>query len=397
MSKAVLSVLLILAPVSAQYFPPPDSAGGWRTAKDAADIRRKAGLDVSKLDEAFEYIKGSTKHGGLLVVRHGWLAYERYFGRAGRDATPNTASCGKLFTSIAMGILMGEHPELFPDGLDQKVYTPRYLPPEAFPPNDPAKTEIRLGQLLSMTAGLAGNSPGSVHGKEVELNPPGLDGAEAMFDAKAFGERLWCKPGEGFSYATTGPHIVSIIVRQLTGMEMEQYLAERVAKPLGWGRWGYGYRQTGMTHTPGGGGIALRATDMLRAGYLMLHEGRWAGRKVVPAAYVRKCAKPSPYNPHFAYSLQTELNSDGAASAAPRDAYWKQGSGGYAIYVIPSLDMVVWKIGGRDGQYSEKDTGLPVTVSYDGSRENWKPAVTTGAAALRTLEMVTAAVIGHRR
>jgi CubicO group peptidase (beta-lactamase class C family) len=171
-------------------------------------------------------------------VRHGWLVYERYFGRAGRDATPNTASSGKLFTSIAMGILMGEHPELFPDGLDQKVYTPRYLPSEALPPNEPAKSEIKLGQLLSMTAGLAGNCPGSVRGKDVELNPPGLDDAKAMFDANAFGERLWCKPGEGYSYATTAPHIVSIIVRQLTGVEMQQYLDERVAKPLGWGRWG---------------------------------------------------------------------------------------------------------------------------------------------------------------
>lgn len=387
----VLFALSVAA--SAQYFPPPDAAGGWRTLKSAVEIRRTAGVNTDKLDEAFEYIKGSSKHGGLLVVRHGWLVYERYFGRAGREATPNTASCGKLFTSLAMGILMRERPELFPDGLDQKVYTPRYLPPEAFPLNDPAKSEIRLGQLLSMTAGLAGNSPGSVRGKEVEINPPGLDGAKAMFDANAYAERLWCKPGAGYSYATTSPHIVSIIVRHLAGMELQQYLEQRLAKPLGWGRWGYGYRQTGMTHTPGGGGIALRATDMLRAGYLMLHEGKWEGRQIVPAAYVRKCARPSPYNPHFPYSLQTELNSGGAAPAAPRDAYWKQGSGGYAIYVIPSLDMVVWKIGGRDGQYSEADTGLPVTTAHDGSRDDWKPAVTAEAATLRTLEMVTAAII----
>ncbi|MEK7405614.1 MAG: serine hydrolase [Acidobacteriota bacterium] len=390
--RKAFAYLAVAVTAAAQYFPAPDAQGGWRALRDPSEIRATAGLDAGKLDEAFEYIKASSKHGGLLVVRRGWLAYERYFGRACREATPNSASCGKLFTSIAMGILMSERPELFPDGLDQKVYTRRYLPAEAFPPNDPLKAEIKLGQLLAMTAGLRGNTPGSVRGKPVPLNPPGLDGAKAMFDENAYGETLWCKPGEGYSYATTAPHIVSIIVRHLTGMEMQQYLESRLAKPLGWGRWGFGYRQTGMKHTPGGGGIALRATDMLRAGYLLLHDGEWAGRQIVPADYVRKCARPSPYNPHFAYSLQTELNSDAAAPATPRDAYWKQGSGGYAIYVIPSLDMVVWKIGGRDGQYSEQDTGLPAPP-YDGARENWKASVTAENATLRTLELVSAAIV----
>lgn len=393
MPRTLAFILCGAATLLAEYYPPPDTAGGWRTLKDPVEIRRKAGIDTGQLDRTYEFIKGSSKHGGLLVVRHGWLVYERYFGRANREATPNTASCGKLFTSIAMGILMGEHPEFFPDGLDQKIYTPRYLPPEAFPPNDPAKGDIKLGQLLSMTAGLAGNSPGAVQGKEVPVQPAGLDGVKAMFDANAFGERLWCKPGEGYSYATTAPHIVSIIIRQLTGMEMQQYLDKKVARPLGWGRWGFGYRQSGIKHTPGGGGIALRATDMLRAGYLLLHEGKWGRSRIVPAGYARKCARPSPYNPHFAYSLQTELNSGGAAPAAPRDAYWKQGSGGHAIFVVPSLDMVVWKIGGRDGQYSEKDTGLPELGAYDGSREGWKASVSAEDATLRTLEMVSAAVV----
>ncbi|MGA8185315.1 MAG: serine hydrolase domain-containing protein, partial [Terriglobia bacterium] len=276
-------VAVCAVPSFAQYFPPPDSAGGWRTLTKPDEIRRKTGLDVKKLDEAFEYIQGSTKNGGLLVVRHGWLVYERYFGRGSREATPNTGSCGKSFTSVAMGILMHERPGLFPDGLDQKVYTPRYLPPAAFPVNDERKKEIKLGQLLAMTAGLAGNSPGYIDGKPVPIKPAGLDGWQAMIDANAFAERLWCEPGGGYSYATTSPQIVSAIIRHLTGKELQQYLEIHLAKPLGWGRWGFGYRNApGMMHTPGGGGIALRATDMLRFEYLLLHHGKWGGRQIVP-------------------------------------------------------------------------------------------------------------------
>lgn len=397
MPKLFAAILVCASALSAQYFPPPDTAGGWRTLTNPADVRRKAGLDVKKLDEAFEYIKGSSQQGGLLVVRKGWLVYERYFGRANREATPNAASCGKSFTSIAMGILMRERPDLFPAGLDQKVYTPRYLPPEAFPLTDPAKSEIKLGQLFAMSAGLRGNSPGSVRGKPVPIDPPGLDGWRAMVDANAFSADLWCPPGEGYSYATVSAHLVSAIIRHMTGMEMQQYLEGRLAKPLGWGRWGFAYRHPEINHTPGGGGIALRATDMLRFAYLLLHNGRWAGRQIVPADYVRKATTPSPYNPHFAYSLQFELNSDGEAPAAPRDAYWKHGYGGFAFCVVPSLDLVIWKIGGYDSQYEEKDTGLPELKPYDGSRAGWKRTEDEDASALRMLEMVVAAVVDVRR
>jgi CubicO group peptidase (beta-lactamase class C family) len=376
-----------------QYFPPSDHSGGWRTLTSPEEIRQETGLDVAKLDDAFEYIQGSSQHGGLLVVRHGWLVYERYFGRANREATPDSGSCGKAFTSIAMGILMHEHPALFPDGLDQKVYTPRYLPPEAFPLNDPTKSQIKLGQLLAMTAGLRGNSPGYVDGKPVTISPQGYDGWKAMVDANAFSSDLWCKPGEGYCYATVSPHIVSAIIRHVSGMEMQEYLQTRVAEPLGWERWGFGFHDhPEVTHTPGGGMIALRGTDMLRFGYLLLHNGNWGGRKVVPAEYVHKATTPSPYNPHYAFSLQFSLNSRGEAPTAPRDAYYKGGYGGFALFVVPSLDMVVYKMGGYDHQYSEKNTQIPEVKPYDGSRAVWKRTEEEDPSADRLLEKVVAAI-----
>ncbi len=96
------------------YFPPPDSHGGWRTPKTPADVSRLAGLDPTKLDAAFEYTKDTSQHGGLLVVRHGYLAYERYFGRGNREAIPELASCGKAFTSVAVGIMLKEKAALIP-------------------------------------------------------------------------------------------------------------------------------------------------------------------------------------------------------------------------------------------------------------------------------------------
>ena len=56
---------------AAGYFPPPDDKGGWRTITDPVKIRKTAGIDTAKLDEAFNYIQLTSQHGGLLVVRHG--------------------------------------------------------------------------------------------------------------------------------------------------------------------------------------------------------------------------------------------------------------------------------------------------------------------------------------
>jgi CubicO group peptidase (beta-lactamase class C family) len=370
----------------AEYWPDPDSAGGWRTAKP-----EQQGLSERDLDAAYSVVLGSSKHGGLLVARDGWLVYERYFGRAHREATPNTASCGKAFTSVSLGILMRERPEMFPHKLDEKVFTRRHLPAAAFPLDDPEKEKITLGQLLTMTAGLRGNNPAYVRGKEMTLNPPGPDGWPATVDEAALRVGLWCAPGAGYSYATAGVHIASMILRHITGVELQQYVEEKLAKPLGWGRWGWGYRRPEIRHTPGGGGIALCATDMMRFGYLLLRGGLWRGKQVVPLAYVRDLGRLSPYNPHYPYSLQFEVNGDGHVPGVPKDAYWRTGSGGYALYIVPSLNLVAYKMGGRNDQYSEANTGLPELEPYDGSREDWKQTVDARAAVIQTLQRVVTA------
>jgi CubicO group peptidase (beta-lactamase class C family) len=307
-------------------------------------------------------------------------------------------------------MLLAERPELFPAGLDQKVITPAFFPAEAFPLSDPRKSEIKLGQLLAFTAGIRGNNPAYVRGKPVTIDPVGPDGWQSMVAAFALGrddgktgatpfstKTLWCEPGAGYSYASSSIHLASVMLRHVTGEVLETYLEKRLAKPLGWGRWGFGYKDhPEVTHTPGGGGIALRSTDMLRFGYLLLREGQWRGAQLVPADYVRSCSRASPYNPHFPYSLQFNVNTTGDVPTLPRDAYWKSGSGGHAIYIVPSLDLVVWKLGGRDEQYSPANTGLPnspAPASQVAARRDWKETVDKETALHKTLELVIRAIV----
>src|SRR5258705_13437109 len=152
---------------AASYFPPADTAGGWRTATNGTQTREVAGIDLPRLEQAWEFTQRCTQNAGLLVVRNGWLVFEKYVGRASRNANPDMASTGKAYTSSACGIMLQEFRDKIPEGLDTKVFTPKFLP-EAFNAegklDDSRRADITLGQLLCMTGGYngEGGSPTAV-------------------------------------------------------------------------------------------------------------------------------------------------------------------------------------------------------------------------------------------
>ncbi len=396
------------AVAAAEYYPPADSAGGWRVATNAVSARANAGLDWQRLGSAWDFTERCTQNGGLLVVRRGWLAFERYFGRASRNANPDMASTGKAYTSIACGIMLQEFRDRIPDGLKTKVFT-RALLPEAFDAegrlDDPRRADITLGQLLCMSGGYTGEggSPVAVVlGRAFPLKAvPGQNIRD--LDQSSIKCALWTNAGGGYSYSSPEPHIASVVLRRVTGMDLRDYIDARLARPMGWGPWDYCLHRGGFTmpHANGAGSIAVHATDALRFGYCLLHQGRWGDRQLAPSDYVALCNQMSPHNPHAPYTLMFEQNSDGHVAGAPRDAYWKSGAGGFALIIVPSLDLVIYKLGGNNGQYDPTLTGLP-QPEPDHSRDDWKPIARTpfhegslggDDGIRRVLEMVCAAVI----
>jgi CubicO group peptidase (beta-lactamase class C family) len=395
--------------LAVDYFPPPDSAAGWRMALDAAQIRKRAGMDLPKLEQAWTFTQRCTQNGGLLVVKNGYLVLEKYFGRASRNANPDMASTGKAYTSIACGIMLREFRDRIPEGLDAKVFTEKYLP-EAFGPDgkldDTRRADITLGQLLCMSGGYTGEGGARmalVMGKAFPLQPV-LGQNIRDLDQSSWRCAMWTNAGAGYSYSSPEPHIASMVLRRVTGMELADYIDARLAKPMGWGAWAYCLHRGDFTmpHANGAGSIAVHATDALRFGYCLPRHGKWAGRQLVPADYIARCNQMSPYNPHCPFTLQFEQNSDGHIAGAPRDAFWKSGAGGFALMVVPSLDLVVYKMGGNNGQYDPALTGL-LQPTPDHSRDDWKPIPRTpfnegslggDDGIRRVLEMVCAAAGG---
>lgn len=97
--------------------------------------------------------------------------------------------------------------------------------------------------------------------------------------------------------------------------------------------------------------IWLSTRDMARIGYLMLREGNWAGRQIVPARWVLRISSvntplekmnPAPYREgSFGYGTMWWV-WDGPQTAAPYEgAYTARGAYGQYITILPALDMVI--------------------------------------------------------
>jgi CubicO group peptidase (beta-lactamase class C family) len=95
----------------------------------------------------------------------------------------------------------------------------------------------------------------------------------------------------------------------------------------------------------------LSTRDMARVGYLMLREGNWSGRQIVPGRWIRKITSlrtpleemnpPFYREGHYGYGYMWWILEGSLASGPYRGAYLASGAHGQFIAVLPELDMVI--------------------------------------------------------
>jgi CubicO group peptidase (beta-lactamase class C family) len=333
------------APRQRDYWP----TNGWRTAPPKAQ-----GMDPAVLAT----IPGSVSSvypqvRSVLVVRHGYLVYERYWqGMTASDGS-DVQSVTKSVVSALVGIALGEGKL---KGLDQTVgeLLGRHLPPHA----DPRLARVTLEQLLTMTSGLAGDDPSLGGDPRISQR----QGASRDWVGHILGRRLATTPGTGFAYSSATSQLLSAVVADATGQSTLAFARARLFGPLGiasarapapvlvahpsraavkayerapvaWPTDPQGY-QTGWS------GLKLPARDLAKLGYLYLNGGRWDGRQVIPAGYVaastRPHSTPPPDGPGESYGYQWWVTSQ-----AGHPSFLAHGRDGQLVQVVPDLDLVV--------------------------------------------------------
>jgi CubicO group peptidase (beta-lactamase class C family) len=354
-------------PTQRDYWP----TAGWRTAAP-----KDQGMDPAVVGELDAKVSGTYPQvRSLLIVRHGYLVYERYWHGFKASDGHNTWSVTKSLTSSLVGIALGER---HLKSLDQTVG--ELLAPH-FPTNaDPRLRRVTVRQLLIMTAGLAGDDPSQ--GGDNQAWTVLLQSHNWV--RHILGQRLVSQPGTEFAYSNASSHLLSTIVSDATGQSTLAYARAKLFRPLGI-RTDNAQEQALRTWPPtpaqdkayeqasvewdtdpqgyqvGFGWVKLPARDLAKFGYLYLNGGRWDGRQVVPADYVRAStqpqSKPPPSVPADGYGYQwwtTSVNSHRSFFAA--------GFAGQLIQVIPDLDLVVVLTSDADQERYDAESLVDETI-----------------------------------
>jgi CubicO group peptidase (beta-lactamase class C family) len=262
----------------------------------------------------------------LLVVRHGLLVQESYFGGHGRDDLNDVRSVTKTVMAMLVGIAVDRG--LF--GLDSTLGD---LLPASLATLDAGKQAITVRNLLTMSSGFTWSESGAV-GYSDWITAP--DQIRYLTD-----RALARTPGSTFNYNSAAVHLLSVILATKSGMSTPQFADRYLFGPIGIARRQWEPVSGGFVN--GGAGLDLRARDLARLGQLMLQDGMSGFTRVLPAGWMLEATR-SRYDwsgtagplrdTNYGYPTWIER-------AGPHPAFFAWGYGGQFIYVVPDLDLVV--------------------------------------------------------
>lgn len=350
------------SPRSANQSPPITEVGipvqtddGWVPASPA-----EVGMAEQPLVDALNAIQRGTYNEihGLVIIKNGRLVLEAY-GRGrmydgsddmftpvmnyDRDMLHIVHSVSKSFMSTLAGIAIR-------DGfiLDENQSAISFFPEHAgrF---DIAKDGIQLRHLMSMSSGLEWNE-WDVPAMDFENNDAMRYQRAADPSAYFFGKNLVHQPGSNFYYNTAGFQMMGEVIRRATNMNLADYANQVLFQPLGIER--FEWRQYAHRSMYIVGDILLRPRDMAKFGQMFLQDGRWLGRQVVPAEWIRQVTAESLSVGHVGYKAYEGYGffwwlKEFRIGTTSVPALCADGLAGQSIMIFPTLDMIVVVTGGN--------------------------------------------------
>ena len=98
--------------------------------------------------------------------------------------------------------------------------------------------------------------------------------------------------------------------------------------------------------------VYATARDWARFGQLLLQDGVWEGKRILPEGWVEYTATPAPSAPQGGYGAHVWLNRGRAGSAGdvrwpdlPHDIVVAAGHGGQILAIVPSRRVVIVRFG----------------------------------------------------
>ncbi|KUP32178.1 serine hydrolase domain-containing protein [Bacillus halotolerans] len=303
----------------------------WPTADPAA-----LDMDAEKLSKLDPKIKSEYSNiNGIVVVKNGYIAFERYYHSYGPNDTHHVASVTKSIMSALIGIAIhaGYIKSVHQNVLD---FFPEYVPD----PYNKQKQDITIRHILTMTA------PYPFEDWHEPLDKMCMQPDWITYTLGMLGQGGTI---DTFKYSTAGAHLLSAIITRSTGKSARKFANDHLFKPIGMNEIPYdemksfgfddlfGKNVKGWVNDPdgnstGGWGLTLTPRDMARFGYLYLNHGTWNNQQIIPKSWIDESTAMNANNYGYLWWLREE---EGVFS------YSALGDGGNVICCVPEKDLVV--------------------------------------------------------
>ena len=275
----------------------------------------------------------AERSAAFLVIHRGRLLHETYFAPYTASSRTNSFSMAKTVVTMLAGAAVA-------DGILPSFDAPlaNYLPEYA---SNARGSRATLAQLSAMTSG----HEWTEH-YYLPLNPTTrlYFGGDATGTVLAQGfER---DPGTAFEYSSASTQVLALaLARALQAhqpdLTLSSYLATRFWQPMGM----EGDASWSLDRPRADGGMEMgyccihsSARNFARLGQLLLQEGRWGERQLLPAGFVQRITRSNGFVNHYGHSLWMDPNH-----SAP--FYFLQGHLGQYVIVVPGAQLVLVRLG----------------------------------------------------
>jgi CubicO group peptidase (beta-lactamase class C family) len=289
-------------------------------------------IDYEKLTKAVanafdEKGKKSKRTRSLLVIYKDKIIAEKYDTGFNKNSKILGWSMTKSITSALFGVLQKERK------LD--IFKPAPIPEWA---ND-ERSKITINDLLHMNSGLEWKEDYTTI----------CDATKMLFQAEDMTQSQLVKPAKfkpntHWNYSSGTTNLLSGILRRQfkTHQEYLDFWYSALIDKIGMHSM---VVETDMKGNFVGSSYGWATTrDWSKFGLLYLHKGNWNGNQILEEIWVKYAATPTN-DSHGVYGAHFWLNAGGKYKDAPRDLFSCNGFQGQRIFIIPSCNMVIVRMG----------------------------------------------------
>ncbi len=318
-----------------------------RLGSDTSAVTTESPFDTAALRAAVDYGMAPVAGGGargIVVVRHDSVIFEAYGPGYDRDTRLLGWSMTKSLTNTVIGMLVGEGKL----DVQSSFLFPQWAKDE--------RSAITLTNLLQMSSGLEWDESygGVTDATRMLHTAPDMSAYARAKPAASPPDSVWA-----YSSGTTNL-LVRLAAEQFAGpAAFQYYLYDSLFSRIGATSF---VVETDQAGRPVGSSYGwATARDWAKLGQLYLRDGIWAGERILPAGWIKFSTTPAPAAPDRDYGAQIWLPGPDMPNA-PADLFMFRGFQDQRVFVLPSLDAVVVRLGHNDDKTADFDGFLSRVV-----------------------------------